>query len=583
MGLLSKGASTLASKTTGLAIRKATPLVEEAAEGVVEKTPLVAPKRALKATKATEPTPTPAQAVEAPEGELTLSNAEMFAKQQSVAKQTEEALPAPASESWSPYSFPNKVFTDDQYFAAEMALENSFAMESLYTKLKGNKEKFANELQKQAQKMFGKKGESAPVPYDIQSKAKTVDEAIAEVEATKAQKPAADITGEEDVLPTSTIDRKKSIFSGKLGTSTGPDSNKVLEEIRQLREENYKILTNMPQAQKFDEPVLDVALGEFRNKYGYEFDPAIRRDSKRIIGLMEEKQQEYNRLKKKYADTPDISIYHGGSDLKIASIEAEGFRRPSLSKRTAQQELRTGSTSLTRDIALNFNPATGFGGKAENVLEKKIPYAEYAFTRVNMSPTEYRNKDLDATARTITGSPTGARALQLPRTSGFFETESAYIESDKLKMARNPEELSKKKDIIDEFTERKRKLQDELTDLAAKNVYTKTLSKKEVMTGYKLIKEYIDNAGKLAKVSNVRSGIGESYENAMASLFYRQDYLKLLRDSLTQYDLPEKAGNISQLINISERGLNLGSDTKIGSDMLKLADKFKDGGLVRRK
>jgi len=150
-------------------------------------------------------------------------------------------------------------------------------------------------------------------------------------------------------------------------------------------------------------------------------------------------------------------------------------------------------------------------------------------------------------------------------------------------MARNPEELSKKKDIIDEFTERKRKLQDELTDLAAKNVYTKTLSKKEVMAGYKLIKEYIDNAGKLAKVSNVRSGIGESYENAMASLFYRQDYLKLLRDSLTQYDLPEKAGNISQLINISERGLNLGSDTKIGSDMLKLADKFKDGGLVRRK
>jgi len=583
MGLLSKGASTLASKTTGLAIRKAAPLVEEAAEGVVEKTPLVAPKRALKATKATEPTPTPAQAVEAPEGELTLSNAEMFAKQQSVAKQTEEALPAPASESWSPYSFPNKVFTDDQYFAAEMALENSFAMESLYTKLKSNKEKFANELQKQAQKMFGNKGESAPVPYDIQSKAKTVDEAIAEVEATKAQKPAADITGEEDVLPTSTIDRKKSIFSGKLGTSTGPDSNKVLEEIRQLREENYKILTNMPQAQKFDEPVLDVALGEFRHKYGYEFDPVIRRDNKRIISLMEEKQQEYNRLKKKYSDTPDISIYHGGSDLKIASIEAEGFRRPSLSKRTAQQELRTGSTSLTRDIALNFNPATGFGGKAENVLEKKIPYAEYAFTRVNMTPAEYRARDLDATARTITGSPTGTRALQLPRTSGFFETESAYIESDKLKMARNPEELSKKKDIIDEFTERKRKLQDELTDLAAKNVYTKTLSKKEVMAGYKLIKEYIDNAGKLAKVSNVRSGIGESYENAMASLFYRQDYLKLLRDSLTQYDLPEKAGNISQLINISERGLNLGSDTKIGSDMLKLADKFKDGGLVRRK
>lgn len=585
MGLLSKGASTLASKTTGLAIRKAAPLVEEAAEDVVEKTPLVAPKRALKAAKAAEPTPTPAQAVEAPEGELTLSNAEMFAKQQGVAKQTEEALPTPTGESWSPYSFPNKVFTDDQYFAAEMALENSFAMESLYTKLKSNKEKFANELQKQAQKMFGKKGESVPAPYDIQSKAKTVDEAIAEVEATKAQKPAADITGEEDVLPTSTIDRKKSIFSGKLGTSTGPDSNKVLEEIRQLREENYKLLTNMPQAQKFDEPVLDVALGEFRHKYGYEFDPVIRRDNKRIISLMEEKQQEYNRLKKKYADTPDISVYHGGSDLKIASIEAEGFRRPSLSKRTAQQELRTGSTSLTRDIALNFNPATGFGGKAENVLEKKIPYAEYAFTRVNMTPDEYRAKDLDATARTITGSPTGARALQLPRTSGFFETESAYIESDKLKMEKNIEGMSQKKSVVDDFISKKRDLQDKINDESAKLVgdYQRPMTDKDAMKGYALVREYIQNAGKLGKVSNVKSGIGESYENAMSSLFYRQDYLIKLEEALRKFGLREKAANVERLIEISVRGLNMGSDTKIGSDMLKLADKFNKGGLVRRK
>lgn len=585
MGLLSKGASTLASKTTGLAIRKAAPLVEEAAEDVVEKTPLVAPKRALKAAKAAEPTPTPAQAVEAPEGELTLSNAEMFAKQQGVAKQTEEALPTPTGESWSPYSFPNKVFTDDQYFAAEMALENSFAMESLYTKLKSNKEKFANELQKQAQKMFGKKGESVPAPYDIQSKAKTVDEAIAEVEATKAQKPAADITGEEDVLPTSTIDRKKSIFSGKLGTSTGPDSNKVLEEIRQLREENYKLLTNMPQAQKFDEPVLDVALGEFRHKYGYEFDPVIRRDNKRIISLMEEKQQEYNRLKKKYADTPDISVYHGGSDLKIASIEAEGFRRPSLSKRTAQQELRTGSTSLTRDIALNFNPATGFGGKAENVLEKKIPYAEYAFTRVNMTPDEYRAKDLDATARTITGSPTGARALQLPRTSGFFETESAYIESDKLKMEKNIEGMSQKKSVVDDFISKKRDLQDKINDESAKLVgdYQRPMTDKDAMKGYALVREYIQNAGKLGKVSNVKSGIGESYENAMSSLFYRQDYLIKLEEALRKFGLREKAANVERLIEISVRGLNMGSDTKIGSDVLKLADKFNKGGLVRRK
>jgi hypothetical protein len=579
---------TVAKKATSIVARKAAPVVDDVAEEIVEepvKKALVASKTPSKTTTTVEPTPTPAEEPMPVFGSALSEEDRSFIEQLRLGKQTEEALPAPTSTPESPYNFPNKVFTDQQYIGAETALEDSFLMPSMYANLKANKEKFANELQKKAQKLYGKPGEDVPMPYDIQSKAKTVDEAIAEVEAAKAQKPFSDITGEEDVLPTSTIDRKKSIFSGKLGTSTGAESNKVLEEIRQLREENYKTLLNMPQAQKYDEPVLDIALGEFRHKYGYEFDPAIRRDNKRITSLMDEKQKKYDVLKKKYADTPDITIYHGGSREKIASIVDTGFRRPSLSKRTAQQELRTGATSMTRDVALNFNPATGFGGTAGNVLEAKMPYADYVFTRVNMTPTEYKNKDLDATARTITGSPTGTRALQLPRTSGFFETESAYIESDKMKMARNIEGFTKKKEIIDEFTENKRKLQDKINDEVVKfvGVYQRKMTKKEAMQGYSLVRDYIQNAGKLGQVSNVKSGIGESYENAMASLFYRQDYLKLLRDALSQYGSPEKALNVSRLVDISERAMNMGTDTKIGSDALKLADKFKEGGLVRRK
>ncbi len=586
----------IAKKATGIVARKAAPVVDDVAEEVVEepvKKALVASKTPSKATKAAEPTPTPVEEPMPTFGSALSEEDRALLNETMLAKQTEEALPAPTSTFESPYSFPNKVFTDDQYFAAEMALENSFLMPSMYTMLKDKKEKFANALQKKAQKMFGKKDEPVPAPYDIESKAMTIDEAIAEVEAAKAQKPFADITGEEDVLPTSIIDRRKRIFSGKLGTTEGRvgiEVNQELEEIRQLREENYKILANMPQTQKFDEPVIDIALGEFRHKYGYEFDSVIRRDNKRIISLMEEKQKEYNRLKKKYENTPDITLYHGGGKEKIQSVVNMGFRRPSLSKRTAQTELRTGSTSTTRDIGLNFNPATDMGGTVENVLETKIPYAEYILTRVNMTPNEYSGKELDATVRTITGSPTGVRALQLPRTSGFFETESAYIESDKLRMARNIEGLSKKKDVVDQFTKIKRKLADELRDVEAKigydrrlNVPAQILSKKEAMTGYSLVKDYIDNAGKLAKVSNVRSGIGESYESAMSSLFFRQDYLKLLRNSLQQYDMTEKAYNVSKLVNIANRGVNRDNDAKIGSDILELADKFKDGGLVRRK
>ena len=590
MGLLSKGASTLASKTTGLAIRKAAPIVEEVAEDVVEKTPLVAPKRALKAAKAAEPTPTPAQAVEAPEGELTLSNAEMFAKQQSVAKQTEEALPAPTGESWSPYSFPNKVFTDDQYFAAEMALENSFAMESLYTKLKGNKEKFANELQKQAQKMFGKKGESVPAPYDIQSKAKTVDEAIAEVEATKAQKPFADITGEEDVLPKTPP--SKGVLRGKLGSAgqRAADNNAIMEEIRQYREQAFTSLIASPKAAKYDDPVLTVALGEFRHKYGYEFDPVVKKDNYKMFKLLDEKQSEYSRIKKKYADTPDITISHGGRPSKIDSIASSGFRRPSLSMKGAQQELSSGATSLTRDMVLNYEQ---FGQSPENILTRQVPYAEYVFTRVNMSPKEYADKDMDAMARTITGSPDTVRSLQLPR-SGFGETESAMIESDKFKMARAGDRVKNDfKDFV-KFKEKREQLIKQIANQSARFVtgkvdqYGDMIPPKE-MTGadarkaYSLVKEYIDNMSRLDRFTNVKSGMGQQYQDMIGlDVVFQKDYFSIIEKKLAATGANQKADNMKEFIASLER-IHRTSDSKVQDSLLKLADKFKHGGLVRRK
>ena len=564
----------VAKKTTGIVARKAAPVADDIAEEAVDepvKKSLVAPKTAFKATKSVEPTSTPAEAIDAPKTEAVLSTAEEYAQQMKLSSQTEEALPAPTATE-SPYNFPNKAFSDEEYAAAEQYLkENNSA--AVFNAMKMDKEDFANQLQTTVSFQKGLKlKDSPPMPYA--PKEYVPDETVAE-----------ELVDVSDIPPSRPA--KKSIFSGKLGTAItkGSDNNEVLEEIRQLREQNYETLSSMPQSKKFDQPVLDIALAEFRHKYGYEFDPVVRRDTKRITSLMEEKQSQYNRLKKKYADTPDIALYHGGSGEKVASIESSGFRRPSLSKRTAQQELRIGSTSLTRDIGLNFNPASGFGGEADNVLETKMPYADYVFTRVNMTPSEYRNKDLDATLRTITGSPQGTRALQLPRSSGFFETESAYIESDKLKMGKNIEGMSQKKSVVDEFISKKRDLQDKLNDESAKLVgeYQRPMTSKDASRGYALVREYIQNAGKLGKVSNVKSGIGETYESAMSSLFYRQDYLIKLEEVLRKVGAAEKAANIERLIKISERGLNMGNDTKIGSDVLKLADKFNKGGLVRRK
>lgn len=550
MGFISKLASKAVTKA---APKAALSLSEQAAEETVAAAPpklsLVKPKTPSKALKEAEPTPTPTAAAEEPEQGIVLSLAEKMAKQEGIAAQADEFEQVPF------YNFPNKAFTDKQYLEAEKALQDSFAMESLFTKLKGNEQKFADELQKKAIKMFGNKDETYELPYNYQSKAKTIDEAVAEVEAAKAQKPV-EFTGEEDIPPP--IERTKSIFSGKLGSSKsmlGSKVNQILEDIRQLREQNYKELLSMRQAQGFDEPVLEIALGEFRHKYGYEYDPIIRKDNKRIVDLMNEKQKEYDVLKKRYADTPDITIYHGGSREKIASIEREGFRRPSLSKRTAQQELNTGATSMTTDIALNFNPSTGFGGGAENILETKMPYADYVFTRVNMKPSEYKGKDLDATARTITGSPTGVRALRLPRSSGFYETESAFIESDKMKMSKNVDELQQKRDVYQKIREEKLKLQDEINNIDA-NRYNKPFDKKLAVQTYDTIRKYLQNEAKLGRISNVRSGIGEQYEQDMSSLFYRSEMLKDLRAVLDDSGMSEKAYNVSKLIDLAKRGMN---------------------------
>lgn len=545
MGFISKLASKAVTKA---APKAALSLSEQAAEETVAAAPpklsLVKPKTPSKALKEAEPTPTPTAAAEEPEQGIVLSLAEKMAKQEGIAAQTEEALPMPKAE--SPYNFPNKAFTDEEYAAAEQYLKDNYSA-SIFNAMKMDKEDFANQLQSVAAWKKGIKMKDMPeMPY--KPKEYVPDETVG------ADTIGVDTTAQA-TLPSPKGNVPKKIFSGKLGKAEDSGNNQILEDIRQLREQNYQFMTELPQTKKFDQPVLDVAMGEFRHKYGYEYDPAIRNDNKRIVQLMKGKQAEYDRLKKKYADTPDISVYHGGDRLKIASIEAEGFRRPSLSKRTAQQELRIGATSMTTDIPLNFNPSTGFGGAAENILEKKMPYADYIFTRVNMKPSEYKNKDLDATARTITGSPTGVRALRLPRSSGFYETESAFIESDKMKMSKNVDELQQKRDVYQKIREEKLKLQDEINNIDA-NRYNKPFDKKLAVQTYDTIRKYLQNEAKLGRISNVRSGIGEQYEQDMSSLFYRSEMLKDLRAVLDDSGMSEKAYNVSKLIDLAKRGMN---------------------------
>ena len=106
-------------------------------------------------------------------------------------------------------------------------------------------------------------------------------------------------------------------------------------------------------------------------------------------------------------------------------------------------ELDVGATSFTRDLRLNYsNPAFG-GPVAKNISYTEIPYADYLFRRVDLPLNAYYKKDMNIIAQTITGDPTIARPMGLPRNLGYRETEDAFIESEKLQMKTDFDKIKK--------------------------------------------------------------------------------------------------------------------------------------------
>lgn len=85
----------------------------------------------------------------------------------------------------------------------------------------------------------------------------------------------------------------------------------------------------------------------------------------------------------------------------------------------------------------------------------------------------------------------------------------------------------------------------------------------------------------MGKLTSVRTGIGQYYSTYFAGL---GKYKKLFKDTATalrEAKSEQKADNLEQLIDVIEQ--LQGDVPKAPEKALKLTDKFKDGGLVRRK
>lgn len=221
---------------------------------------------------------------------------------------------------------------------------------------------------------------------------------------------------------------------------------KTLGVLRDIRTNAFDKLVDMPNVTaKLEDDVIAVAQGEYRAAKNKEVDvnnPEVISD---FINFAIPLQEKLNSLRKVYKNKPPVVLYHGTKG-DADDILAKGFTDPT-SRDTGHSEMSVGATSFTKDIRYNFAGAKG-GKNPSQILETRIPYADYEFRRINMPMNKYQEMesfgDMNTIARSITGSPTVARPLGLPQSVGLRETEDAFVESDKLVLGRKTEEVASK-------------------------------------------------------------------------------------------------------------------------------------------
>jgi hypothetical protein len=221
---------------------------------------------------------------------------------------------------------------------------------------------------------------------------------------------------------------------------------KTLGVLRDIRTNAFDKLVDMPNVTaKLEDDVIAVAQGEYRAAKNKEVDvnnPEVISD---FINFAIPLQEKLNSLRKVYKNKPPVVLYHGTKG-DADDILAKGFTDPT-SRDTGHSEMSVGATSFTKDIRYNFAGAKG-GKNPSQILETRIPYADYEFRRINMPMNKYQEMesfgDMNTIARSITGSPTVARPLGLPQSVGLRETEDAFVESDKLVLERKTKEVGSK-------------------------------------------------------------------------------------------------------------------------------------------
>jgi uncharacterized protein YoaH (UPF0181 family) len=356
-----------------------------------------------------------------------------------TAAPTEEALPTPPAQTIEAPT-PSKAFADEDYIKGEEMMKEQFDEDYLTNWKIANPNDYANTLHSYTGMAKGLKTADMPPPPFANKVDDTIEYDMAGKEIKQGVYSAADevddklikferVNGAEEGDLNKKFTKPKAL--DKLSFADQADvteqRNNILMTIKQDRKDQFKQFRKSKDFDMFDDEALAVMQGDFRVKNNRELD--LKKDREAVLELATNYQKQLDDLRVKYKDTPPVKLYHGGMD--VSGIKSKGFFDPQSTTKNYHQEMLAGGPSFTRDLNFNFNNATYGGTNPSNFVYTEVPYADYVFTKVNMTTTNYDAKDLNTIAQSINGSPYVARPVSLPRAS-YYEKEDMIPEANKL-------------------------------------------------------------------------------------------------------------------------------------------------------
>jgi len=544
--ILNKNLSTPVAAQTTTAIPTVKKTVAKKTVAAAEPVPPIVPEAPI-ARQMEEAMPTPAAAVE---------TAPMPNPLDDASKQLDEVIPS------------TNTFTPDQYAAGEKLMAENYDAAFLKNWKIANYDDYMSTAHSYTGQAAGVKWNEMPAnPFMKQtddSATSLTDEVLYDDEGNLLS---------EVIAPTKSLgrprlaeDKVEQVLSGDLNkqvrTTNTTQRNNIIAEIKNKREDSFLRLRKDLNFATVDDEVLGTLLGEYRAKTGNELSPKNPEQLVEAKAMATQLQTKLEQLREKYKDIPPMRLYHGNTTDKIDKVKKSGFFDPT-QYTTPHSEMYVGAPSFTKDLNLGFN-ANSFGGRnPQNYVYTEIPYADYMFSRINMSAANYDKKDMNTIIRAITGAPDVVRPISLPRAS-FNETEDMMLEANKLRVkGRNPtlKSVSTDKEFSNEqfnqaLTGIKTKAEfveerDVTRDYINKAVESKNPKEaaKLAYMSYTSLRDLMNSYMSMSKGA-IRAGTGQQYQSTIDQMV---DYGGIVRelpkvaDILDGIGAKQKAQNLRQL------------------------------------